>query len=149
MVLFLALDGVQMYYDDSNRGRIQNKERARQIIDFSGLRYGNITPTDIDGLIEYRDRAMIYIEMKHGDADVPHGQRLALERNVNNNRTAGKKAVLFICEHYVDDPMQDINAAETIVREIYYNGEYTYPHGYTLKQLTDRFIDMVKNELPY
>jgi len=41
-----------MLYTDDNRGTIQNRERARQIIDFHGLRIRNITPTDIDGFIK-------------------------------------------------------------------------------------------------
>lgn len=35
-----------MNYTDDNRGAIQFRERRKQIIDFSGLRVGNITPTD-------------------------------------------------------------------------------------------------------
>jgi len=38
------------------RGKIEHRDRARQIRDFSNLRYGNITPTDIDGLIEYQNK---------------------------------------------------------------------------------------------
>ena len=43
---------------DSNslRGATTYKERAKQGRDFTGLRYGNITPTDIDGLIEYHGK---------------------------------------------------------------------------------------------
>ena len=86
-----------MFYDDANRGVIQNRERARQIIDFSGLRYGNITPTDIDGCIEYQDKGVAFIEIKHRDSPMPKGQELALTRLVDNNSTAGKRAVLYVC----------------------------------------------------
>jgi len=47
------------------RGVIKYRGRARQIIDFRGLTYGNITPTDIDGLIEYKDKCILLIEIKH------------------------------------------------------------------------------------
>lgn len=137
-----------MNYDNENRGKIQYRNRKRQIIDFSGLRYGNITPTDIDGYLEYHDKAMIFIELKHNDAQVPYGQRLALERSVDNNAAAGKKSVLFVCQHYVDDPDQDIIAANAIVKEVYYKGKYIYPmKEFTLKQLLDYFIEMVDSEL--
>ena len=49
-----------MEYQNNNRGVIQNRDRKKQIIDFSGLKYGKITPTDIDGLIEYKDKAMMF-----------------------------------------------------------------------------------------
>lgn len=32
---------------------IYNRDRMRQIIDYEGCKFGNIMPTDIDGLIEY------------------------------------------------------------------------------------------------
>jgi hypothetical protein len=137
-----------MLYDDENRGKIQLRNRARQIVDFSGLRYDNITPTDIDGHIEYHDEAMIFIELKHRNAIIPYGQKLALERNVNNNRAAGKKAVLFICEHYVDDWKCDIIAANSIVREFYYEGKWYVDGKHTLKQKCDSFIEFV-NRKPF
>ena len=34
-----------MYYEESNRGKNQFHERANQEIDFSGIKYGRITPT--------------------------------------------------------------------------------------------------------
>lgn len=49
-----------MNYTNENRGKIQNEEFARRIIDFSGMRYGNITPTDIDGVIEYHDTRVVF-----------------------------------------------------------------------------------------
>lgn len=64
----------------NERGKIENRNRARQIIDFSGLQYGKITPTDIDGLIEYHDKAILLLEFKYADAEMPRGQKVALER---------------------------------------------------------------------
>ena len=46
------------------RGAIMHAERAKQLNDFNGLQYGNITPTDIDGVIDYKDRAMVFLEIK-------------------------------------------------------------------------------------
>jgi hypothetical protein len=44
---------------------IQNVGRKQQINDFSELRFGNITPTDMDGCIECKDKAYIFIEIKY------------------------------------------------------------------------------------
>ena len=53
---------------------VKYRERAKQIIDFTGLQWDTITPTDIDGLIEYKNKAMVFMEFKHNDAQMPKGQ---------------------------------------------------------------------------
>jgi len=60
---------------------IRNIQHTRQRADFSGLRFGTIRPTDIDGSIEFEGRCCIFMETKHGGKDLPTGQRLWLERN--------------------------------------------------------------------
>ena len=130
-----------MIYTNENRGIIQNRERARQIIDFSGIRYGNITPTDMDGRFEKQNEAFVFFEMKYGDAEMPRGQKIAFERLVDNLTNAGKKAVLFLCRHYVEDANKDVNALETTVDSIYWNGEWHRSKGETLKNLCDRFME--------
>lgn len=49
------------------QSRINHPQRAKQLIDFAGLSIdGYIYPTDIDGLIEYKDSEYILFEVKHG-----------------------------------------------------------------------------------
>lgn len=141
-----------MLYDDANRGIIQHRERARQIIDFHGLKYGSITPTDVDGLFEYHNKAYIFIEVKYGKQQMPGGQKLAFERLTDDVGTAGKKAVLFVCEHNVTDCEEDIVAADTIVRNIYVfnkntqKGEWKPGNGRTLANAVDIFLRWVDGE---
>lgn len=59
---------------------IRNVSFIRKRADFSGLRFGNIRPTDIDGAIEFEGRCCVFMETKHGMVDIPTGQRLFLER---------------------------------------------------------------------
>lgn len=128
-----------MEYADSNRGIIQNRQRARQIIDFSGLQYGKITPTDLDGLIEYQNKAFIFYEFKFGNADLPYGQKLALERLAN--RIKDVEVAVLVCEHNTEDPNEDINAGNAIVRNIFYRGKwYSEKRRRSVKQVTDAFI---------
>ena len=104
--------------------RIHNPKRAQQLIDFKGLEVdGYIYPTDLDGLIEYKDSEYILFEIKYGNADVPRGQRLALQRMVDDFTEAGKEAVAMICEHTVRDTDKAVVAARCRVREIYYGEE--------------------------
>lgn len=125
------------------QSRIQNPERMKQLIDFKGLDIdGYIYPTDIDGLIEYKDSEYIIFEIKYGDAVVPIGQRLALQRMVDDFTKAGKQAVAFICEHTVRDSSKQVVAAWCKVREIYYGGEKEWraPTRFiTVRQAVDSF----------
>ena len=134
-----------MNYTDENRGRIQHRERARQIIDFSGIRYGNITPTDIDGFFEYHNEVFVFCEMKLVGAELPDGQRMAIERLVDRCDSNEKHAVAFVCEHTVENPEEDVIAAETIVKTIYYKSGWHTPEGkHKLKCWIDSFLTFAK-----
>ena len=96
----------------------------KQLIDFQWLDVdGYIYPTDIDGLIEYKDSEYIIFEIKYGGAEVPVGQKLALQRMVDDFTKVGKQAVAFVCEHTVRDAEKPVIAAWCKVREIYYGKE--------------------------
>ena len=118
------------------RGEIYDRDRAAQIRDFSGLRWGNITPTDIDGLIEYHNTCYILMEAKYNGADIPFGQKLALTRMIDDWQ---KPAILFLCSH--DTPIgTDIDMATTMVSEFYFNGEWKTVKERPLKYMIDLFI---------
>jgi len=124
-----------------NRGIINNKGRARQLRDFSGLRYGNITPTDIDALIEYKDRAYVIVEFKFGEADVPTGQMIALTRLCDDLQNY-KHTILIIARH--DYPIeQDINAANSVVEKYRWMKKWNDMRNnpYTVRKLIDWFLE--------
>ena len=127
----------------SQRGKINNRERAKQIVDFSGIRFENITPTDIDGLIEFHGKYWIWIELKHGDAEIPFGQRLAFERLADNLEKVGKPTIFIISSHEQDDPEKDIDCANSIVREYRSRNVWHTPQ----KQITT--IELIKKFLEY
>ena len=128
-------------YDDLNRGSIQNREAKRQIIDFHGMRYSNITPTDLDGIIEYKNLGYIFYEYKFKKARLPDGQYLCLTRLVDDLCESGKMAVLLICEHNISYRDGDVNAANAIVREVYYKGKtFDCYKGQTAKEVSDKII---------
>ena len=134
----------------SERGVIQNVKRAQQINDFHGVRFGNITPTDIDGLIEYHNKAWIIFEIKYKDAQLPYGQRLALERMVKDFTTAGKKAMALVVEHFIDDTSEQVDAAECFVREVFHSDNLTWqPPKYKIKlaAMTAAFFNYIETAL--
>jgi len=134
-------------YSDLTRGVIQFKQRAKQIIDFSGLRFKNITPTDVDGMIEYQDKGFVFYEYKLRDAQMSRGQRLALERLARNNETAGKRSTVLVCSHTTDDPKQSVDAASAKVVELYYNGKWEKPSkSLSAFEVTQRFIKFLDGE---
>ena len=130
------------------RGTIRHVARKQQINDFSGLRYGNITPTDIDGLIEYRGKYWIFIEVKYMDTILPFGQRLALERMVVDTSMGGKCSVAIVAEHNMHDVKKSVLVAGCNVREYYYGrsgraSKWQYPkQPMTVHRLIDRFFEV-------
>ena len=129
--------------DGDERGVYHNVNRGRQLLRFDGLRYGNITPTDIDGLIEYRNHLWLMFEAKIHGKDVPQGQRLAMERFIRNVRIANKHGIAMIVEHDVQDTGQDIYLKDCNVREIITTeNQMWHPPKYeiTVKDITDLYI---------
>ena len=105
------------------RGVIKNRDRARQLRDYSGMLFGKITPTDIDGMIEYHNKGYVVIELKLADTPLDFGQRLALARLTDDINKAQKKTLCIIANHDIHDPSKDIDVAQTIVSEYrYLNG---------------------------
>lgn len=108
------------------RGVIAHRDRAKQIVDFSGLRFGNITPTDIDGLIEYQNRCFLLLEFKHySRPDMPAGQRVALERLALR---LSKPTLLLLALHYTELG-EDIDAASCTVHRYFWGGEWCMPES--------------------
>ena len=123
--------------------RINNPYRMKQLIDFKGLGVdGYIYPTDIDGLIEYKDSEYILFEVKYGSAEVPLGQKLAIQRMVDDFTKVGKQAVAFVCEHTVRDANKPVVAAWCKARELYYGKEKRWrapDNEITVREAVDSF----------
>ena len=128
------------------RGKIYNRERAQQLRDFSGLRFGNITPTDIDGYVEFNDTLFIWIEGKSRGNDLPYGQKLALTRmcqiihGTTNHWGKVRTAVVIVVEY--DTPAdQDIDYAQAGVACVFYDGKWIEPsQPVTLRQEIENLL---------
>jgi len=93
-----------------------SRDRAKQLISF-----GKIPATDIDALIEYRDEGYIIIEVKYEGKEIKTGQRLALERMVNDTAKAGKKSIAIIAGHDIKNSNEDVKLANCKVRKYYHH----------------------------
>tara|TARA_R100000306_G_scaffold21241_1_gene25131 strand:+ start:565 stop:1095 length:531 start_codon:yes stop_codon:yes gene_type:complete len=109
-------------HQDDMIGVIRYRERKQQILDFSEMRFFNkITPTDIDGSIDFKGALFVFIEIKLGNAPLPYGQKSHLEALVLSKRKANIPCFAFICSHDVQDTEKDINAAYTRVEKYIYS----------------------------
>lgn len=127
------------------RGEIYNVERKQQINDFSNMLYGTITPTDIDGLIEYKNLAYIFFEVKYKDTELPLGQKIALERLIIDLNKANKPSICIIAMHFVSDVKVKIDVSTCIVRKIFdMNFRWRDPKYKTVKKTIEKFIDYVE-----
>lgn len=116
-----------MYDKDVSRGGIKFPDRYKQLISYEGMvRRRRITPTDIDGFIDYNGVSFIYIEGKLEGKSIDYGQRKALEHSVNSHVKAGHHAVAIIFRHN-SKAEEIIMAKDKNVSEIYFKYEWRPP----------------------
>lgn len=119
-------------------GKIKSARIRRQILDMSKLKWGNVTPTDLDIVLEFRHKLLIIGELKFhntvryekvGDrveftAGVQRGQMLAIERicdswHFDTFNDVQRFAYGVLLEHNVRDTNKEIQAHRTIVMAYY------------------------------
>jgi hypothetical protein len=131
-----------------DRGVIKNRELKNQVADMSGLRWGNITPTDIDAFLDFGDRLFVLVEGKYGGADVQHGQMLAIQRLCDATHFPPRRySYAIIADHYTPDG-NDIDFANMIVRTIRFNGKWVTPKkaDLTLRRAIEKIKAYVDNK---
>ena len=116
---------------------IENESRLRQVVDFKGLKFGKLYPTDIDGLLEYRNEGYILLEFKCGDACLSQGQYIALTRLVDDLSKV-KPTVLFVARHNTR-VCDTVDAGKCLVTEYYFNGEW-HEADSPLRDIMESFI---------
>ena len=123
---------------------IHSRDRAKQLIVFDGMVYErNIRPTDIDGAIDFGDLLFCYFEIKYNNTQIEYGQRKALERFTTAAIESGRQAIALICQHFVHNVEDDVFAKDTIVREVFWQGQWKPPRKkMTLINAIDYFRGM-------
>jgi len=132
------MDARKFLYPERRRGAIAHPDRARQLINFEGLNFGTITPTDLDGLIDYHNQQFAFLEIKSAGVPLLYGQQTAFERIVDRIEMSGARAALFFAHHTVRDCDQQIDAARTLVIAFYESRRWSsFPGIWTLRQALD------------
>lgn len=128
----------------TERGKIRNREFAKQLRDYSGLRYGNKTPTDLDAYLDFGGRAFIFVETKYGDAPLQGGQKLALTRLVDACQAARVESVLLVAEHSDAELTDcgDIDMAICPVRHLYHKRHWHHSTaGLPVREEIEMFLE--------
>ena len=132
----------------------KNPERAKQLVDFSGLNVEgtNIYPSDLDFILELWDVGYMFGEFKYKGKEVERGQDLYLTRIVRATEKADKFTISFVADHYISDTHEMIPADKCIVRKYMFTGIYTwiYPKKETtVKELQDWFVQKCRFKKQY
>lgn len=128
-------------------GVIRHRTRSLQVNDFSNLRYGKITPTDIDGALEFNGKLFIFIEAKFIGTPIGRGQELFLERITDSLTFKPQRfAYAIIADHHHPSD-EDVDFSNMTVRTIRQNGRWKPPmqRGLTVRQAIDRMVSAVEN----
>lgn len=104
---------------------IKRLDRIGQVIDFRSLRFGGDTtmPTDLDGFIDFGNKAFVFIELKYNDADMPVGQSLALERLCDAVSKSGIKTMVIKASH-LSNIDEAIDCGNCLVSKLRINGQW-------------------------
>ena len=124
-------------------GLIRNSNQAKQGVDFTGLQWGKIHPTDIDFAIEFKNEVLILGEVKRKSSDMALGQKLLLERLCDSWHT-GKSFIIF-AHHEYDDETTDIPVDECEVYKLYYQGNW-YDRSGSVKNKIEEILRNFKLE---
>lgn len=134
--------------EQKERGVIHNEGRAKQLILFDGLEYGNISPTDMDGVIDYRNKFWIIYEAKCTGAPFPTGQRLTMEHFIDMADDAKRYGIALVADHNVADVTKSVSLMACKVRWIYTTEEKKWREPeteMTVKEISDKYYELYKN----
>lgn len=121
---------------------IRNPEIMKRINNFSGLRFGSISPTDIDGLIDFQNKAFVLIETKYTGGEMPDGQRIAIERLTDIIEETGRKSIALVAEY--DNKKGDIDCAKAVVVKYRMNHTWKIPRvPLNVRDAIERFVAFV------
>lgn len=134
-------------YALNQRGVIQNRDRRQQIADMSGLRFNKITPTDLDGFIDFDNRLFIFMEGKFIGTPVLFGQGLSIDRLCDATHNPPHRYSFAIIADHCHPVTEDIDFACMTVRTIRQNGKWAPPlyQPLTLRAAIDRMVAFVEN----
>lgn len=117
---------------------IKNRNKVKQVIDFTGIQNGKLHPSDIDAVLEFDNKVLILIEVKRKFKSIPTGQRLLLER-ISDSWHDNEKSIVLKVEHECDNENINIPLEDCKITRVYYK-----KHWVTLPE-PQEFVRYVNN----
>ena len=105
---------------ERKRGQIFDQSRYSQKFDFSNLRFGKSTPSDLDFVRDIRGQARVPGEFKSGSTQLPFGQLLSFERLLKSCHESHISTLGFVARHD-SHPDEIVFADECLVSEFWLN----------------------------
>lgn len=148
-ILYLTPRSKERDYGDDKKimaeSYFHNRERAKQLIDFSGMFDGNLGCTDMDGVFEFRDKVLIIFEAKLVGCYPPQGQNQAFKRIIDAWEESGKRRGLYVIVEHNQPTEKDVLLRETKVIAMYTKGKWReVPEGIHAKELANLFLENYK-----
>lgn len=125
---------------------VRNSETMRQLILFEGLQRNGVYPSDIDAVLELRDKYLILFEVKKEGVEIPRGQRQLLETVVDVWDDSGRMGIVVKAIHNIPHT-KDVLLKDCIVEEIYYKGSWKIVGDVTVEKFLNRFYKKQKIKL--
>lgn len=130
-------------------GLYQNPRRGKQLLRFDGFGFDKpgletVIATDVDALIDVRDKILIIVEAKLAGKEVPKGQQYALQRIVSDAKKAGKHAIAIVADHNVFNPEEDVFLKDLICREVFESEEEKWrrmKRRMTVRELANWYVN--------
>lgn len=109
----------------AERGNYRNLEHGKKSILFHGMKFGSITPTDIDIFMDFGDWLFVIAEAKYNGAKMPYGQRLAIQRLCDASQDGTRRyACAFLLSH---NQHEDVDISKALVKEYRWLGSWRKP----------------------
>ena len=106
-----------------------------------------MTPTDLDGVLDYHSKAWLILEIKYSGEPIPAGQQRCFDR-MTRVFSKDTPTLFIIADHDVSDSEQDVDVEATMVRQWSYNGVcwISCSEPLTTGEMVDRFLTLVDEQ---
>ncbi len=131
----------------NDKNQIMFLDRLSQPIEFKGMDIGRkMFPSDVDAIIEFKNKCYILYEVKYNGKDMSMGQRIMLER-ITSDLGRLKPCLTLLVGHNISDVKTPVNLANTTVRALYSSTERkwrkTRPENRNTKDVTMEFLNWI------
>jgi len=133
---------------------ILNQDRMKQIVDFSNLKVGGFTPTDIDFVMEKNNKWWVFGEVKVQGTPITKGQDILYQRLCDNYLKLEIPCIYILTHHntpvneVIDVGNLPVDIAEIVApnkagiwKKKRYNDKLVFFKGQTIAKIVNSFAN--------